>query len=289
MPARLPVGLGPRCIDLGNPVANHPLNVGVVAWWLPLANNSGTTTLFDIANRPGYNGALTNGPTWGPGPNGFGSLAFNSASSQYVELGVNPPIADFGTGPFSLACVFYRTSVVSGRQTFIRFDSDSGGRPGYWLFESGGGSGFGFHVAAATLTDVATGSYGAGVWTWAAATRDAAGNAVIYCNGQQVASTTGATGSAGGTARNLRLAGFNAGSYLSGGLSSVQIFKGISLSAAQISALYLDWRLGYPDTLRRFTPTVWSFGPGGAPPADVSFRKTLSGIGGRVGARQLQG
>jgi concanavalin A-like lectin/glucanase superfamily protein len=57
-----------RYIDLGNPVSDHPLNRGLLAWFLPLPGAAcGAARLFSLVG--GHNGQFVNGPgvTRGPG------------------------------------------------------------------------------------------------------------------------------------------------------------------------------------------------------------------------------
>ena len=116
----------PRLIDLGNPVSGHPHNQGLVSWWLPLPNNSGGGTLFDICSAKRNELALTNfawpgtaTSGWTAGPHGFGALAFDgsddyatssvqpiaSADNVIVECVVNPASLPQNGCIFSIGCV----------------------------------------------------------------------------------------------------------------------------------------------------------------------------------------
>src|SRR5690349_4775681 len=120
----------PQLIDLGNPVADHPLNLGLVAWWLSLPNNSGGTRLFDITGH-GNTGTLTAGPTWRTGlpvwGPGFSSLKFVTGSSQYVDCG-NAPVLQI-TGNMSVSAWVYlaSNSDTNGRMIIAK-DNNTGGR-----------------------------------------------------------------------------------------------------------------------------------------------------------------
>jgi hypothetical protein len=63
-------------IDTRNPIEwRHPLNRGLVSWWLPFGPWQGGGTLRDLARR--NHGTLTNGPTWAAGRDGFGAVKFD--------------------------------------------------------------------------------------------------------------------------------------------------------------------------------------------------------------------
>lgn len=87
---------------------SHPLNRGLVGWWMVAPHWSGGTTLRDLLGR--HHGTLTNmdpASDWlvGGSPGGWGHLAFSAASSQRVDTTCPGVI---GTGPRA-AALWFRT------------------------------------------------------------------------------------------------------------------------------------------------------------------------------------
>lgn len=79
-----------RIIDTSDPVNwSHPLNRGLVSWWLALPDQQRGVIFRDLCNR--NNGTLTNGPTWQGArgrPGGWGSLRFDG-SNDYIDCGTS--------------------------------------------------------------------------------------------------------------------------------------------------------------------------------------------------------
>jgi len=123
-------------IDLLNPVAPHPLNVGLVGWWLPLANGYGGSYLYDLLGL--NHGTLTNGPTWATGPYGFGGLVLDG-TNDYAPLPSSFPAI---TGNLTCAC-WFKTS-ANTRHIFGGYDLSS-------PF-----SGWGFGIGLGTLSNKLT-------------------------------------------------------------------------------------------------------------------------------------
>src|SRR5687767_7283414 len=48
-------------LDLGNPVADHPLNLGLSRWWLGLPGRSGGTLLCDLMDIGKYSAIIYDG------------------------------------------------------------------------------------------------------------------------------------------------------------------------------------------------------------------------------------
>lgn len=72
-------------VFLPDPVnRSHPLNRGLVAWWLAIPGLDGGRQFYDLAGS--NHGVLTGGTTWGgtTRPGGYGTLAFDG-STGYVQ------------------------------------------------------------------------------------------------------------------------------------------------------------------------------------------------------------
>ncbi len=241
--------LGPRLIDLGNPVSDHPLNRGLVAWWLPLPNNQGGTRLYDITTKRG-SGTLTGGPTWVPGPAGFQAIDCVRASTQYAT----GALASTAQTAWTIAC-WLATATLTSSDGTITFNG------------SPGSNGYGFRqytslnlnlIADGVANQAAGAGYtlAAGVWTHAVCTRSG-GTSTLYVNGVQI--STGASGintpTAGGTSVGARS---NGTQPWGGKVTDHQIWTR-GLSASEVWSVYTQARRDYPDQLRRYTPRTWSF------------------------------
>lgn len=298
MAARIPVGLGPRCIDTGNPVADHPVNRAVNNWWLPLDTNQGASNrLFDLTTRSNF--TLTNSPTWSPGRSvRHKSLLFNG-STQYGQASVN-------LTAFSAICVGFWINPVTLTTTngqfnmFVELTTDGAVNAGGFAVYNAGTSAEGMTIAHRGATGTSTATYGSGnrpalsTWTHLLFVGDfglVTNEVDLYKNGELLTpgnrpNNTNNTGSTYASS-TLNLAARNAASLFTNARITDLKIQGFAPTASEAWAIYQDALLDHPNGLRRFTPTVWSFGAP-ATPSTVNFRKTLSGIGGRVGARQVQ-
>lgn len=100
----------PDSVDWSQPVNwSHPLNRGLVAWWLAAPRCRGGAVWRDLLGR--HHGTLTNmdpATDWQATsrPGGWGQLVFSAASSQRVQT-TSPGVT--GTGPRT-AVLWFRTS-----------------------------------------------------------------------------------------------------------------------------------------------------------------------------------
>lgn len=243
-----------KYLDLGNPVADHPLNQSLVSWWLPLPNNSGGSRLFDL--RGGNHGTLTSGPTWTAGPNGFGAVQFDG-SNDYVDLG-NAPQLEI-TGHLTLAA-FVRTTDLSGYRELLQ--CAQGGSPfnGYGFGTGSNGNKFGywqngFSDWQNSGTDCKDDKY----HLWTVTVDSATGS--FYLDGRPDGTFSAGSRSASGQQKSIG-AGANVPRYLACKLGCLWVYSR-ALSASEVAGLYDQTLRGHPDTLRRWTPRVWSFGTAG--------------------------
>ena len=74
-----------------NPVSRHPMNRGLIGWWLPLRGRSGGASMWSL--RPGTTapagltiqaGSLSAPPSWSSGPNGFASARLAGTGDMIV-------------------------------------------------------------------------------------------------------------------------------------------------------------------------------------------------------------
>lgn len=260
-------------IDLANPVSNHPLNAGLVGWWLPLRNNSGGRTLYDIAGR--YPGALVNGPTWGVGPNSaFGSVVFDGAN-DYGQVTHAAPLSV--ARPFSVAA-------------WVKYTTTSN----TVIFEKNGNSGFSVQVDNTTSGKLTcwvggvnngvstTSAWNDGKWHFVVFAMGAAADAV-YVDGRADTTTAGSVLSPSYGASTPVYFGSRAGvAPWAGSLGGVRLATG-AVTDSDAACLYDQARRDYPDLLRRL-PTGRSFvgvagGGGGFQAAWARGSNVLIGAG----------
>lgn len=256
-------------IDLGNPVADHPLNRGLVAWWLPLPNNSGGGTLFDLKKRyHGTLGASTASPAW-RGDN----LLFDGSNDTLALPNFSSEFSDEATVTF-----WMRRTLASPAgdpdSGFVTLDSAGAGGSTHYPYSDGAGYISIFRSSRVNGITLSS-SVNRTLWHQFAVTSKNGGSYLVYQNGQQVASTSGAavvlpSAPFFGVAPAVSV-------YFGGQIRSAKLHNR-ELSASEVFADYRESALGWPDTLRRFSRRAYLFGSGGAaPPAGNRRRRLLLG------------
>src|SRR5688572_20641043 len=97
-----------RYLNYGQAVNRaHPLNRGLVSWWMNLPQRGKGNTFFDIAGR--NHGTLLNGPVWSgpPHPGGWGSLSF--ITDDKVSVTTHSTL-NIGSGDWSVFAWVYRVT-----------------------------------------------------------------------------------------------------------------------------------------------------------------------------------
>lgn len=106
--------------------AGSDFTTGLVGWW-KLNEGSGTSTADATGN--GNTGTLTNGPTWGTGPNSTGDVVFDG-SNDYIAI-ANEANFDFDrTAAFSISAWIKWNATGSGSQYFFSKAATSGNEEG---------------------------------------------------------------------------------------------------------------------------------------------------------------
>lgn len=242
-------------IDLTNPVSDDPLNTRLISWWLPLENNSGGRTFYNIRNNNNH-GTLTNHPTdgsaWVPGPNGFVGLRFDG-SNDYVSATVDLSpynqltlsfvlwVDTFGTG--SQLALEYTTDGISNAGIHVNPNHVTG------VFEVASGTGFGSVARFAQPSGAAWHHY-----TIVIDRTVENGIRAVYVDGKAVSLTYPFSGASAGNFANstfyfMSRAGTSA--FLAGRLSDVRINAGVLFSASAALALYKQFLTSYPKLLNR--------------------------------------
>jgi hypothetical protein len=240
--ARRPRVVGPDRVITASPIEwGHPLNQGLVSWWMPLKHNGGGTTLFDLCGR--NHGTLTNGPTWTAGPNGFGALSFDG-SNDYVDT-------SFNVAGMSALTISAHVMSTASASMMIMGTKDIGGNPTIFNPAPGGDTGMGY--------------WDGGQWRLVGVNRDIRNDYTwhhvvgqflggqylrIYIDGVldssgNIADTVLPTNGA------MTLGAWHyRPRYLTGRLQSVAVYNR-ALSASEVALLYEQILRGHPDTLRR--------------------------------------
>jgi len=263
-----------RYIDLGNPVANHPLNLGLVAWYLPLPNNAGGGTLFDLKGRS--HGTLVNGPTWSAGgrPGALRPCLSFDGSDDYV--GITPATSagwpDIGGAKTISMWTQFDSTLANSRILFSLVLDDSGGAGNSLdLYFSNSFSVRDINCrqwgGQLRLTAYPA-DYGVSAESWFHLTYTSGSGWTpqkFYFNGIPAASFSEATSTQTGAPGVCRIASFNAAfpdPYHNRPVDDVRVYNR-ALSAADAYALYWQSLRGHPDTMRKWSHRVWTFGQRG--------------------------
>ena len=115
-------------LDLTNPVADVPLNVGLVGWWLGLPNVSGGNRLWDIAGFTHGTIVNFNPSIWRRTQRGFGALDYNG-TNQSVNLSTSSKLSI--TGSFTYTAWINADVAFSTTQSIMGRFAGSGARGPY--------------------------------------------------------------------------------------------------------------------------------------------------------------
>jgi hypothetical protein len=243
-------------IDLNNPVADHPLNKGMVGWWLPLANNSGGSKLFDlVGGYHGVFGATTTSPTWVAGPNAAQALSFDGSDDRWVSSLSSLSAVTVET--------VYRSTSSASNMHLANHDSTAGGGGRVWQHRQTSAGKFEwlpFDFGGNPRSVVTNATVNDDKWQHIVCVYSSSVNAV-YVNGALDA--TGTTDGGAGLASavtNLEFGlpnGFTGGAYFSGQLAHVAILNRV-ITASEVWGRYEQWKRGFPDLLRRTPAEFYS-------------------------------
>lgn len=245
----------------GDPVERgHPLNRGLVSWWLPLPGRGAGRTLFDVAGR--NNGTLTNGATWASGPNGNRAVSFDG-TDDYVNVGSAIATA----GDLTASCWVYPTANPGSFSYKVLFGFYNTTSPftGWGLARGGPtatpANGLGFWDGTAWRNLGADWTLNAWQHLAVVATSSVA---TLYVNGVPASSPAcSARGSYTGV-KTFGSQSNGAAQFLTGAAVDQRIHNR-ALYASEVRELYQQSRKGYPDLLRRASPRAWRFGVADTP------------------------
>ncbi len=263
----LPPAPGLADIDLDDPLTNHPLNEGRVAWWLTLPVRFGGPAWWDLVR--GSQGTLTGfaaGHGWNTAsnPGATGSISFSG--SEYVSTTKSSPA---GTNNITVACwvnpaVLTRGDLVTawnnGATVGDQFDllyGLSSGKPQFYI-----SSGLANISSGASSVAMSTGTWYRVVGIFRNGTLG------VYLNGINTAFSTPAITL--GSGAKIRLGNnINGDGPFSGYLNDCAVWNR-GLSDVEIALDYKLSRQGYPGVLRRRQRVAYSTPP--SPPASSLAR-----------------
>ena len=264
-----------RFINPYNPVNwNHPLNVGLVSWWLAIPqifSGYGTITWNDLCRK--NNGTLFNNALWDGTirNNAFGAVSLNGVN-QYVDLGLNQSLK-FGSGDFSY-CGWILFDILGSSDSLIiesndgtaerSFGKNAADNMVWFMRDNIGGAGHMISISNPT-------AFKSNRWYHCVSTRVGT-NGYLYVDGIKVASGSAASlGNCDVSNTSVKLGGRTVGSlsYLDGKIDGVKIYNR-GLSDQEVSLLYYEeiskyrHTLNYINTKSYFFPTSLGqqyFGP----------------------------
>lgn len=238
----------------------HPLNRGLVSWWLTLPTRRGNIW-HDLKGK--NHGTLTNGPTWQGSkgrPGGWGSLQFDGTDSYLIASNVKTislPITVSGwfrvdSGSNSLLVSHHTPATNNGwRVSAVNF-----GTAGTLRFTLGGVADYGFSGSSNPMF--------IGRWNFFAVTVTGNGGTAkaywtVEPGGPLYSPATLAVGTMSGSPTEIRL-GITQGGLtpLNGPADSIKVHNRV-LSSSEIQELYTESRRSYPNLLNRSSNIVYSF------------------------------
>jgi hypothetical protein len=253
-----------QTLNLGSPVnASHPLNRGLVGWWLALPNRYRGSRWFDLCNR--NPGTLTNmdpATDWvpGAGPGGWGALDFDGGN-DLVNLGSAASLDNVRPVSWSL---WVNPRTKANNDVLIAKGNFAGGVRGYELRFSG--------VSGVSIQFIVDGSGGDPQATWSSSgipvdtwthlvftwdgTNAASTGMSLYVNGALLtASSTTDGGNVQSDAALDMILGNNNGaaSALDGRMDDARMWNRV-LSASEATFVYRDSLAGYGATLNWIRP-----------------------------------
>jgi hypothetical protein len=264
-------------IDYGQPVARgHPLNRGLVSWWLAVPWYMSGPRFIDIAGRS--HGTLTNGAAWQGArgrPGGWGALTFDG-TNDYV------PVTDRAeTGLFTVSAwarststsgtrqVFTRSEAVAFTQNWMLFQRDSSGL--FWSFQMRDGSD---NQALSTI------STADGAWRHLVGVHSGSGAIALYVDGELAASNSGSTpGSNGFSVTSIGSFASGSSDFWQGDIDDVKLWSGRALSSDDVAQLYRLSIRGYPGLLNRISRVAYFVDAGGGGGATNTSNLLLLGAG----------
>lgn len=254
-------------IDLLDPVADHPLNDGLVGWWMPLENNWGGSYLYDLCGKS--HGTLTNFPTgcWGAAQDGSGTLTCDGVN-DYVSIGTNTAVGKIA-GALTAVVVLRTTDAGSPNRHLIGAYVVSPPYTGWGLSLQSGWPQFWSNANAGGVWLTSSGSITDGLWHHLIVTGTGTSGAFYLDGAPRGTFTFAAPGSHSGS---VTLMARSDGAYHCGGtIQSIAVLDR-AVTAEGAKFLHQQWQQGYPDLLKRTPARFW---PAAQAPSLGNLRRIL--------------
>ena len=243
---------GPRVVDAGSCYAHSPIINNLSSWWMGMPNTFGTSKMLDLTRK--FDGSFQGDTRWLPTE--YGLALSLDGSGDSVNFGSAPNASISGT-QFTVEAVIKPSS--NDLRDIVRNDDGSGG----------GGSGIAFRLNTVLQVEVyptvnatsgSTTISTAGVWYHVVGTYIGGTEIRLYVNGiQDGINTTSIQASITTPPTTCYIGTYGGGEYFNGLVLYVRTYSK-ALTPAQVWGCYEDWKMGFPNTLRRYTPSIWSLG-----------------------------
>lgn len=246
--------VSPNSVNWSQPVNwKHPLNRGLLSWWLAVPNRMGfgSPTWRDMTQR--YNATLTSGPTWQPGGKGrnanWGTLSFDG-TDDYVNCTNLEPI--LRTSPMSVA-LWVNATTPGTLQVLFTTGYGAGASMEIELGRTANKISIYHHTDVGVTGNV---SLSANTWYHVTCTRSGSSGSwplSIYVNGvldNSATATADPTIQFDSTLIGRLRTSDTVGIFLGGYIDDVHLYTR-GLSAPEVAELYAESRRGYPKLLRR--------------------------------------
>ena len=247
-------------VDWQNPVSDHPLNNGLVAWWLAGSPGAyGGNTWRDLTNK--HIGTLTSSPTWqGPEGRPGGRAALDMNGSAYVNC-TDKTDFTFGNGssdsPFSFALWANVPSSGSNQRIVDKYDTSALQREWLFVYLSTGTLRFNTWDESADRQigrDVTATDYRGSPhhYTMTYTGSGAESGITVFVDGVRVDDTSASSTpytAMENTTGIMTMGGFAA--QLNGWLDDFSLWKR-NLTASEVLAVYQDSKHGYQKRLRSY-------------------------------------
>lgn len=255
----MPAARGPYRVDLQNPVADHPLNRGLIGWWLALPHLTGGRRLWDLCNRihGSMSGFPATGAEWKMSPNRFGVLAFDGVD-DYVSMGDSAAVEP--ASAVSLACWAKPTASVAQYCNIVAKEYASPRSYPYVSYKLGanyaGNNRYDWQVSPGSLNVIDSGvSLVTGTGVFLTGTYGD-GTAKIYTDGVQRASASLSGALSYNNGRLLAGVNEDIAEEWTGEIGSIHLWNR-PLTNTEAAFLYQEWLRGYPTLLRRYPERSW--------------------------------
>lgn len=270
-------------IDLGKPVSDHPLNQGLLHWYLGLPPLAGGSLLEDIQ---GFSPAtLTNGPLWDVDANNFPCLSFDG-TNDYATAGDVDDVE--GITALSISAFVLSTTLAGGTDglRYITSKEDGGGL--IWILRQlTGGDKLQWYcqTGAGTFGPQEVTGFTANTWRHVTATYQSGVGLDLYLDGVATSSTGFSTiGTLSTNTAPLAIGSLpsTSGRAWSGFISDVR-YAARRYSQNEAWELAVQAYQGYPDLLRHY-PTRAYFLPAISAPDYYNLTNVGLGDGSFSGA-----